>query len=130
MYPRRVFCAILGLRGSKWVNLGKSSRSKQLQAKPQGRNVSENQEPEVPEIPVEGSSPAAGDWVEFCDSIQTKLDERGRIKLPTEVREFLERKYGKEYNTFYITSIDGETAEIYPLSEWSKIGRASCRERV
>ncbi len=83
--------------------------------------MSENQEPELPEPPSGGSSPAAGDWVdEFCDSIQTKLDERGRIKLPTEAREFLERKYGKGYNEFYITSIDGETAEIYPLSEWSK----------
>jgi DNA-binding transcriptional regulator/RsmH inhibitor MraZ len=68
-----------------------------------------------------GTSPAAGDWVdEFCDSIQTKLDERGRIKLPTEIREFLERKYGTGYNEFYITSLDGESAEIYPLCEWKQ----------
>ncbi len=81
--------------------------------------MNENQEPESPETPVEGAG--GGAWGnEFCDSIQTKLDERGRIKLPVEFREFLERKYGKGFNTFYITSMDGETAEIYPLSEWLK----------
>jgi MraZ protein len=81
--------------------------------------VSENQQPELPETPAEGSSPAAGNWAdEFCDSIQTKLDERGRIKLPSEIKAFLEKKYGTGFNTFYITSMDGETAEIYPLPEW------------
>jgi len=83
--------------------------------------MNENQEPESPETPVEGANPGAGNWGnEFCDSIQTKLDERGRIKLPVEFRDFLERKYGKGFNTFYITSMDGESAEIYPLSEWLK----------
>ena len=83
--------------------------------------MNENQEPESPETPLQGTTGAAGNWVaEFCDSIQTKLDERGRIKLPVEFREFLERKYGKGFNTFYITSMDGESAEIYPLSEWLK----------
>ena len=81
--------------------------------------MSENQEPELPDTPIEGMSPAAGHRVDdFWDSVQTKLDERGRIKLPTEIREFLERKYGKGFNEFYITSMDGETAEIYPLPEW------------
>lgn len=81
--------------------------------------MSENQQPEEPETPVEGSSPAAGDWGDdFVDSIQTKLDERGRIKLPTEIRDFLERKYGKGLTQFYSTSMDGETGEIYPLPEW------------
>ena len=83
--------------------------------------MSENQEPDAPETPVTGTSPAAGDWVDdFVDSIQTKLDERGRIKLPVEIRDFLERKYGKGFNEFYSTSMDGETGEIYPLSEWKK----------
>jgi MraZ protein len=81
--------------------------------------VSENQEPGTPETPMEGTAPAAGNWADkFCDSIQTKLDERGRIKLPTEIKAFLERRYGKGFNEFYISSMDGETAEIYPLPEW------------
>ena len=83
--------------------------------------MSENQEPESPESPLAGANPGAGAWVDdFCDSVQTKLDERGRIKLPVEIREFLERKYGKGFNEFYITSMDGESAEIYPLSEWTQ----------
>lgn len=38
--------------------------------------------------------------------------------MPAEFRAFIERKYGKGFNAFYITSMDGESAEIYPLSEW------------
>ena len=38
--------------------------------------------------------------------------------MPAEFKAFIERKYGKGFNTFYITSMDGESAEIYPLPEW------------
>ena len=48
----------------------------------------------------------------------SKLDERGRLKMPAEFKAFTERKYGKGFNAFYITSMDGESAEIYPLPVW------------
>jgi MraZ protein len=38
--------------------------------------------------------------------------------MPAEFKAFTERKYGKGFNAFYITSMDGESAEIYPLPEW------------
>lgn len=56
--------------------------------------------------------------VGFCGSPRAKLDERGRLKMPAEFKAFIERKYGKGFNAFYITSMDGESAEIYPLPEW------------
>lgn len=40
--------------------------------------------------------------------------------MPAEFKAFTEKKYGKGFNAFYITSRDGETAEIYPMPEWQK----------
>ena len=46
-----------------------------------------------------------------------KVDEKGRLKIPALFLEGL-----KEFGTqFYITSITGEDARIYPLSVWSEI---------
>ena len=46
-----------------------------------------------------------------------KVDEKGRLKIPAVCLEGL-----KEFGTqFYITSITGEDARIYPLSVWSEI---------
>jgi len=56
----------------------------------------------------------------FCGNPRAKLDERGRLKMPAEFKAFIERKYGKDFNEFYITSREGFDAEIYPLPEWRK----------
>ena len=79
--------------------------------------MSQNQEPETPETSHEGMGQGAGTWDEL-GTPKTKLDERGRLKMPAEFKAFIERKYGKGFNAFYITSMDGESAEIYPLPEW------------
>ena len=44
-----------------------------------------------------------------------KLDEKGRIKLPAEFQAFLEKFPEKKY---FVTSTDGVTAQIYPMSVW------------
>jgi MraZ protein len=84
--------------------------------------MSENQEPATPETPHAGGATGAAAWNDFdygyVGNPTSKLDERGRLKLPTEFKTFTERKYGKDFNAFYITSMDGESAEIYPLPEW------------
>ena len=48
---------------------------------------------------------------------QAKVDEKGRLKIPAVFLEGL-RQYG---NQFYITSITGETALIYPMQVWMAI---------
>jgi MraZ protein len=48
---------------------------------------------------------------------QAKVDEKGRLKIPAVFLEGL-RPYG---NQFYITSITGETALIYPMQVWAAI---------
>jgi MraZ protein len=82
--------------------------------------VSENQEPGTPEASNEASTPGAGalEDLEYVGNPTSKLDERGRLKLPAEFKTSTERKYGKGFNTFYITSMDEESAEIYPLPVW------------
>jgi MraZ protein len=58
--------------------------------------------------------------VGFCGNPRAKLDERGRLKMPADFKAFIERKYGKDFNAFYITSRDGLDAEIYPMPEWQR----------
>jgi MraZ protein len=46
-----------------------------------------------------------------------KVDEEGRLKIPAVFLEEL-KEYG---NQFYITSMTGESARIYPMRVWSEI---------
>ena len=47
-----------------------------------------------------------------------RIDDKGRLKVPTEFRRLIEEKHGKD---FYITSVDGQCVRIYPLPEWESI---------
>jgi MraZ protein len=54
----------------------------------------------------------------FRGNHPTRVDEKGRLKLPAEFKRRVDELYGPQ---FYITSKDGKRAEIYPLKEWEKI---------
>ena len=54
----------------------------------------------------------------FRGNHQTRIDEKGRLKIPANFKRRVDEAYGTE---FFITSKDGLTAEIYPLPEWEKI---------
>jgi MraZ protein len=56
----------------------------------------------------------------FRGNQPTRVDEKGRLKLPADYKRLVEEKYGQD-TKFYITSKTGLTAEIYPLPEWEKI---------
>ncbi|HLE55542.1 MAG TPA: division/cell wall cluster transcriptional repressor MraZ [Rhodothermia bacterium] len=45
----------------------------------------------------------------------TKIDDKGRLKVPADFRRIIEEKYGKDC---FITSTDGERALVYPLPVW------------
>ena len=47
-----------------------------------------------------------------------KVDAQGRLKIPTLHRKVLEEEYDSEV---FVTSVNGESVLIYPLSEWEKI---------
>ena len=48
-----------------------------------------------------------------------RVDEKGRLKIPTAFRRYIEEKYSTA--EVYITSLDGDCARIYPLPEWESI---------
>lgn len=47
-----------------------------------------------------------------------RIDEKGRLKMPSDFKRLLDEEHGTK---FYITSRDGEKAEIFPMKEWEKI---------
>ena len=44
-----------------------------------------------------------------------KIDEKGRLKVPSSFRKIIEERYGADC---FITSMDGERALVYPLNVW------------
>ena len=54
----------------------------------------------------------------FRGNHPTRVDEKGRLKLPAEFKREIEERYGTK---FYITSENGKTAKVYPMEEWEKI---------
>ena len=51
----------------------------------------------------------------------TRVDDKGRLKLPAEYKRQLDDEGVEE---LFITSKDGERAEIYPMKEWERIETA------
>jgi len=55
----------------------------------------------------------------FRGNHPTRVDEKGRLKVPAEFKRTIDESYGG--GQFYITSRDGKVAEIYPFEEWQRI---------
>jgi MraZ protein len=54
----------------------------------------------------------------FRGNHPTRVDEKGRLKVPAEFKRVIDEKYGAQ---FYITSLDGKIAQVYPFEEWERI---------
>ena len=54
----------------------------------------------------------------FRGSAPAKIDDKGRLKIPSDFRRQLEERYGSEV---FITSVQGDSALIYPLPVWEEI---------
>jgi MraZ protein len=54
----------------------------------------------------------------FRGNHPTRVDEKGRLKVPADFKRLIDEKYGAQ---FYITSVDGKVAQIYPFEEWQRI---------
>ena len=54
----------------------------------------------------------------FRGNHPTRVDEKGRLKVPAEFKRVIDEKYGSQ---FYITSLDGKVAQVYPFEEWEQI---------
>ncbi len=49
----------------------------------------------------------------------TRIDDKGRLKVPADFKRELDERYGA--TKFYITSVDGKIAQIYPMEEWERM---------
>lgn len=54
----------------------------------------------------------------FRGSAPTKIDDKGRLKVPTDFRRFIEDRYGVD---LFVTSILGDSALLYPLPVWEEV---------
>jgi MraZ protein len=54
----------------------------------------------------------------FRGNHPTRVDEKGRLKIPAEFKRVIDEKYAQK---FYITSLDGNIAHVYPFEEWERI---------
>ena len=54
----------------------------------------------------------------FRGNAPARIDEKGRLKIPTSFRAALESKYGSE---LFLTSLSGEYVRIYPMPVWLEI---------
>ena len=54
----------------------------------------------------------------FRGSYPSRVDDKGRIKVPADFKRLIDERYSAK---FYITSLDGEVANVYPIDEWEKI---------
>jgi MraZ protein len=54
----------------------------------------------------------------FRGSTPTKIDDKGRLKVPTDFRRFIEERYGPD---LFVTSVLGDSALLYPLPVWEEI---------
>ena len=54
----------------------------------------------------------------FRGNHPARVDEKGRLKVPAEFKRVIDEKYAQK---FYITSVDGTIAQVYPFEEWERI---------
>ena len=54
----------------------------------------------------------------FRGSAPAKIDEKGRLKVPTDFRRSVEERYGPD---LFVTSILGDSALLYPLPVWEEL---------
>ncbi len=54
----------------------------------------------------------------FRGSAPAKIDDKGRLKIPSDFLRSLEEHYSGD---LFVTSIEGDCAYLYPLSVWEQV---------
>ena len=63
----------------------------------------------------------------FRGSYVLKVDDRGRIKVPSQYLSILTEQYGQE---LYVTSVNGDRVYLYPLKIWEGIEQSIEKMKV
>jgi transcriptional regulator MraZ len=53
----------------------------------------------------------------FRGNHPTRVDEKGRLKIPADFKRVVDELYTAQ---FFITSVNGERAQVWPMPEWQK----------
>ena len=64
----------------------------------------------------------------FRGNHPTRVDEKGRLKLPVDHKRTVDTVYGQ--NVFFITSRDGQRVEIWPMKECEEQIEAQLAEKL
>lgn len=64
----------------------------------------------------------------FRGSHKAKIDERGRIKIPSKFLNIFQKGY--ESNEVYITSLNGDRVYLYPISVWEAIENPISQKKI
>jgi len=51
-------------------------------------------------------------------NFSAKIDDKGRLKIPTAFRAFIQERYGTR---LFVTSLSGDYARVYPMPVWEEI---------
>ena len=54
----------------------------------------------------------------FRGNFSARIDDKGRLKIPTAFRTRMERTYGADV---FVTSLSGDNVRIYPMPVWLEI---------
>jgi MraZ protein len=57
----------------------------------------------------------------FRGNYPTRMDEKGRLKMPADFKHELDEVYGAK---FFITSFDGKRAKLFPMKTWEGIEKS------
>jgi MraZ protein len=57
----------------------------------------------------------------FRGSAPATVDDKGRLKIPADFRRVLEERFGSELPEFFVTSVQGDRAQLYPLPAWLEV---------
>ncbi len=60
----------------------------------------------------------SGKMKRFRGSFEVKIDAKGRLRLPPKFLSVLDAEYDRD---LFITSLNGESALVYPMSVWEEI---------
>lgn len=71
-----------------------------------------------PDATLRREFPAKWTGSMFRGSAPTKIDDKGRLKVPTAFRRKMEERYGTDV---FITSVLGDSVLVYPLTVWEEI---------
>jgi MraZ protein len=49
------------------------------------------------------------------------VDVKGRLKIPSAFRAAIQDTWGSDFSDYYVTSMTGDSALVYPLPVWQEI---------